>query len=448
MDRCPEAARWETASGLTHPVATFPATGDRQAIRAIAARLSAMTEDLAAGMVRRYADEIVDYQLADEAFLRDEVYDVTRDAVVSLVEAIDTGDPPPDDAFEHARQAAARRVHQGIPMESFLQAVRILGQSMWHAVLHITEPGDEADRAAALEIAGYVMRYVDDMSTNVAASYSAEAQGVSSDRAVLRRDLLDALITGKGETERIRRLARTLRVRLGESYVVVLVRGADAVREEHQGLPLTTRIALRRLVEAARAHLRPPEGTVLVGMRQGEVVALYPLAQASGLETVKHECDALAAALTEADPDAGTCVGLSNWHEGMAAIGAGYAEARDAVEIAAGTGIRGGAVAFNDVLIDQMVRSSPHGDRILDQTIRPLADYDRERQADLVETLRVYLDSGFNLTRSAEALNVHPNTVVYRLKRVKDLSGRDPYDRDDLLLLLLGLKLTELACPS
>ena len=43
---------------------------------------------------------------------------------------------------------------------------------------------------------------------------------------------------------------------------------------------------------------------------------------------------------------------------------------------------------------------------------------------------------------------MHPNTVVYRLKRVKDLSGRDPYEPDDLLLLLLGLKLTELACPS
>jgi sugar diacid utilization regulator len=220
------------------------------------------------------------------------------------------------------------------------------------------------------------------------------------------------------------------------------------VPEDHQGLPLTTRIALRRLVEAARAHLRPPEGTLLVGMRQGEVVALYPVAQAPELETIKQECDALAAALAAADPDTDAWIGFGSWHEGMAAITVGYAEARDAVEIATGSGIRGRAVAFNDVLIDHMVRSSPHGDRILDQTIRPLVAYDCERQGDLVKTLRVYLDSGFNLTRSAETLSVHPNTVVYRLKRVKDLSGRDPYEPDDLLLLLLGLKLTELACPS
>ena len=427
---------------------TFATTADRQAIRAIAARLSTIAGDLATEMVARYREEIVDYHLADEAFMRDEVYDVTKDAVGWLIQAIDTGEPPPDDAYEHARRAAARRVHQGIPMESFLHAVRILGHGMWQAVLRTTQVGDPAEREAALEIAGLVMHYVDDLSSIVAASYSAEAQGVSSDRAVLRRDLLDALITGQGDSERIRRLARTLRVKLGESYVVVLVRGAEAVKEEHQGLPLTTRIALRRLVETARSHLRPPEGTLLVGMRQGEVVALYPLAQAAGLEAVKQECDALAAALTDAEPGAETCIGFSNWHEGMAAIAVGYAEARDAVEIAAGSAIRSRAVAFNDVLIDHMVRSSPHGDQILDQTIRPLVAYDRERQGDLVETLRAFLDSGFNLTRSAESLSVHPNTVVYRLKRVKELSGRDPYDPDDLLLLLLGLKLSELACPS
>jgi len=38
---------------------------------------------------------------------------------------------------------------------------------------------------------------------------------------------------------------------------------------------------------------------------------------------------------------------------------------------------------------------------------------------------------------------VHPNTVVYRLRRIKELSGRDPHDPDDLLLLYLGLKLIE-----
>ena len=430
----------------------MPALGQRQrasaadgrgAIRAISERLEADLDAIAAATIERYSDEIVDYQLAGEPFLRDEVYDVTHDALGSLIEAIRTGDAPADASIDPARRAAAKRVHQGISMGSFLHAVRLLGQGIWEAVLARTDAAEPAEREAALEIAGIVMRFVDELSTFVAASYSAEAQGASSDRAVLRRDLLDALIAGQGDAEGIRRLARTLRVRLGESYVVVLVRSVEVEGDEHTEQPLTTRIALRRLVDEARGRLRPPAGSLLVGMRQGEVVALYPASQPTELEQIKQECDELARTI-----GGDAQIGFSSWHPGMASIAVGYAEARDAVEIATGSGIHGRAVAFNDVLIDHMVRSSPHGDHILDQTIRPLVTYDRERQGDLVKTLRVYLDSGFNLTRSAEVLSVHPNTVVYRLKRVKDLSGRDPYDPDDLLLLLLGLKLTELSCPS
>lgn len=419
-------------------------TEDREAIRAIAARLEERKEELAWSMVERYRDEVVDYRLADEDFLRDEVYGVTLDALDSLLQTLVSGEAATDERFELARKAAARRVHQGIAMESFLHAARILGHVMWEAVLDVARVDEAAEREAALEIAGHIMRHTDALSTYVAASYSAEAQGVSSDRAVLRRDMLDALIAGHGDSERIRRLARSLKVRLGESYVVVLIRDVEVAADEHTELPLTTRVALRRLVDAARTHLRPPEGTLLVGMRQGEVVALYPTSHPNELETIKQECDALAKALAKGDAR----IGYSSFHSGMPAIATGYAEARDAVEIAVGTGIRGRAVGFNDVLIDHMVRSSPHGDRILDQTIRPLAEYDRERQGDLVKTLRVYLDSGFNLTRSAETLCVHPNTVVYRLRRVKDLTGRDPYEPDDLLLLLLGLKLTELSSPA
>jgi DNA-binding PucR family transcriptional regulator len=43
---------------------------------------------------------------------------------------------------------------------------------------------------------------------------------------------------------------------------------------------------------------------------------------------------------------------------------------------------------------------------------------------------------------------VHPNTISYRLRRIKELTGRDPHVPDDLLLLQLGLKLTGLSAPQ
>jgi DNA-binding PucR family transcriptional regulator len=43
---------------------------------------------------------------------------------------------------------------------------------------------------------------------------------------------------------------------------------------------------------------------------------------------------------------------------------------------------------------------------------------------------------------------VHPNTVEYRLRRIRELSGRDPRNPDDLLILSLAIKFDELRSSS
>jgi DNA-binding PucR family transcriptional regulator len=91
-----------------------------------------------------------------------------------------------------------------------------------------------------------------------------------------------------------------------------------------------------------------------------------------------------------------------------------------------------------------MLAASAPARRILAGVLRPLADYDASRGAALVPTLRAYLAARSNLTKAAEALFVNPNTVVYRLRRIKELCGRDTRDLDDLLVLYLALKLDEL----
>jgi DNA-binding PucR family transcriptional regulator len=174
-------------------------------------------------------------------------------------------------------------------------------------------------------------------------------------------------------------------------------------------------------------------------MREGEVVALCPASGPGALEEVRQGAQEMAERLT----GEGFGIGVGSWHPGRDGVAAGYAEAREAAEIAAAGG-KPTALAFDEVAIDSMLRSSPHAGRVLTDTLEPLREYDARRQAELVPTLRAYIGSGFNLTRSAGELCVHANTVVYRLKRIKELTGRDPHDPDDLLLLALGLRLWDL----
>lgn len=411
-----------------------------EAVRAIVGRFSDRLEEVARGMVERYREEIVDYRLADPEFLYQDVYAVSLDALHKTVTDLETGRRPTSPAeFAETGRGAARRVHQDMSLESFLHAARLWGRVLWETVLSCTNHEEPAELHAALKISGSLLEHMDLLSTAAAQGYLDELQSVWSDREVVQRDLLDALIAGEGDSERVKRLAGSLRLRLSNRYVVVIVRGEERPAEENPEQSLAKRIALRRIVEAARAHLRPKRGSLLVGMRHGEVVALYPFEDPSELDSINEACRAVAADLS----GQGARVGISSARRGLGKLAASYAEAREAVELAVASDASEPVVAFKEVLIDSIVRSSRHADQLFEDIIAPLLHYDAEKQSELVKTLRAYVESGFNLTKSAGLLCVHANTVVYRLHRIKELSGRDPHVPDDLLVLCLGLKLAE-----
>ena len=64
-----------------------------------------------------------------------------------------------------------------------------------------------------------------------------------------------------------------------------------------------------------------------------------------------------------------------------------------------------------------------------------------------MRTLRVYLDHGCNVNRAADALFVHRNTLAYRIKRIKAISGIDlenpALPGDDLLRVWLACRMLE-----
>jgi DNA-binding PucR family transcriptional regulator len=53
-----------------------------------------------------------------------------------------------------------------------------------------------------------------------------------------------------------------------------------------------------------------------------------------------------------------------------------------------------------------------------------------------VETVRAFSKADLNVTRAAEQVHVHPNTVRYRLQRIATTTGRDPRTFAGLVELL------------
>lgn len=58
----------------------------------------------------------------------------------------------------------------------------------------------------------------------------------------------------------------------------------------------------------------------------------------------------------------------------------------------------------------------------------PLKEHDREHKSDFVQTVAVYLSLNSNLKESAAYLHIHTNTLMYRLNRIAEITGKSLKD--------------------
>lgn len=82
--------------------------------------------------------------------------------------------------------------------------------------------------------------------------------------------------------------------------------------------------------------------------------------------------------------------------------------------------------------------------RFAEELLGPLLRYDRDTQCGLVATLRRFLECGGQIRATARALDVHENTIRYRLTRIAEVSDIDPSDLHTLLDARFALQVLDL----
>jgi DNA-binding PucR family transcriptional regulator len=97
----------------------------------------------------------------------------------------------------------------------------------------------------------------------------------------------------------------------------------------------------------------------------------------------------------------------------------------DAVQVlrlVTGLGRAPGLYRLDDVLLEAALSGAARGPAArLSSILAPL-----EGAADLLATLEAYLAADADRRRTAASLNIHPNTLDYRLRRIGELTGRSP----------------------
>ncbi|WP_183338106.1 helix-turn-helix domain-containing protein [Conexibacter arvalis] len=134
-------------------------------------------------------------------------------------------------------------------------------------------------------------------------------------------------------------------------------------------------------------------------------------------------------------------VALGTVDGGLPGFRNGHQEAVHAHHVA-NTGIPGAKVFRYDELELVSLVAEEHGRmrRFVARTLGGLAE-DDPAAARLRETLTVYFAHGANARSAAERLNVHKNTVLYRIRSAEDLLGRSIDERR--LELELALKIAQ-----
>ena len=75
--------------------------------------------------------------------------------------------------------------------------------------------------------------------------------------------------------------------------------------------------------------------------------------------------------------------------------------------------------------------------------LTPLLAYDRDHGTELVSTLQVFLACSGSWSKAAEAMFIHVNSLRYRIRRIQELTGRDPRSLEDQAALLLALRIRD-----
>lgn len=103
-------------------------------------------------------------------------------------------------------------------------------------------------------------------------------------------------------------------------------------------------------------------------------------------------------------------------------------------------------VAFAYLL--DLLRGLPETHSFLHPALGLLQRYDDDNNGELLHTLRQFVLSGRSMARTAEALNVHKNTLKYRMARIRDITHVNTGNAEDMDYLALSVRLAGETDPT
>lgn len=303
-----------------------------------------------------------------------------------------------------------------------------LGRAIWSQPI-----GAPQDRMGFLALAGDTQddwdRLAAQKGAGVLALELAKEQAVQAAEERLRGDFVQAVLAGiPTDSEALMRRGQELGYELRRPHVAMLCsvgEASSAVATQAATLLNTTLASLKigaptmRRADGALAYLPLTED----GLRPRELAEKIHAHMA-------HDLPEVVLALGREAPNVAT------WPRSLR-------EAEQALMLGRQLLDNARVLDFGDLGVYRLLALLRESSELWDfyrTTLATLADYDRNQDAELLKTLDAFFANLGNLTRTAEALHVHRNTLLYRLGRISEISGLDLDNAEERLSLWIALK--------
>jgi purine catabolism regulator len=329
--------------------------------------------------------------------------------------------------------------HVGMSRERLIAPILAAGQVLGYISVLDHPPHNEELAFMAIEQAALVL-----------ALAIAKERELSEVEGRVRGEFLEDLLNGTyGEEAAAQRRARHLAYPLHGNHIVMLVdiddfRGFNRARQiSEDAIQALKREFLRRVTGVVRSSY--PRALVLG--RSDSVVSLLPLGTEPGDHQARGQALGLSVRQAIADwkPGFTVSVGFSGPAEAPAGVAGAQREVTSVMDSLARFKRWGQVVAVPELGLTGLL-AAVTDERLVDYSRRhlgPLIAHDASRKGSLVPTLRAYLETG-EQQQAAARLRVHPNTLRYRLDRIREISGVDLEDPETRLNLAVALRVQAL----
>jgi hypothetical protein len=317
-------------------------------------------------------------------------------------------------ALDAAREVGRRRAGQGVPLETVLRAYRLGGQVTWEALRGVARTAEApGDSDLLLEVAGSVWHVNDVQCAALAEAYRVEERRLAGIDDQARQQVLDGLLGGRGGDPVFERTASELLALPLDGRLVCAVAPPD-----EEGAPTLPDPGARLLKRGVRS---------VWGWRSGAQVGVVAL----GARPVEEVLGWLGELATGP-------VGVSAVVHGAASVASAWRLADTAART-----LRAGqprVVTIDDRLPEALLSSSPEiTRRLVEQSLGRVLELPGDERDVLLDTLAAFLAADGSPTRAADQLYCHRNTVMHRLRRIEQVTGRSVADPRARLLWQLAL---------